>query len=74
MLKDENNNINGLYVAVFLYRTTEGESDARTSYADEATDEWAHKLAEDGGYQLSASALAKIKNTDTSSHDHEEEE
>lgn len=60
MLKDENNNITGLYVAVFLNRTSAGESDARTNIATEKANDFAVKLAEDGGYKLNEKALAKI--------------
>ncbi len=60
MLKDENNNITGLYVAVFLNRTSAGESDARTNIATEKANDFAGKLVEDGGYKLNEKALAKI--------------
>ena len=60
--EDEDGNIlNGIYLAVFLDKTSAGESDARTNIADEKADDFARKLAEDGGYKLSEKALAKIK-------------
>lgn len=59
--EDENGNImEGIYLAVFLDRISSGESDARTNIADEKADDFARKLAEDGGYKLSEKAVSKI--------------
>lgn len=48
------------YLAVFLDRVSAGESNARTNIADEKADDFAHKLAEDGGYKLNEKAVSKI--------------
>lgn len=61
--EDEDGNIlSGIYLAVYLGRVPSGEFDARTNYADEAGEEWIHNYVAENGYEMSASALAKIKN------------
>ena len=59
--EDEDGNImEGIYLAVFLDRTSAGESNARTNVANDKADDFARGLAEDGGYKLNEKALAKI--------------
>ncbi len=59
--EDEKGNVlNGIYVAVYLAKTSEGESDARSTIADEKADDFAHELAESGNYKLNEKALAKV--------------
>ncbi len=60
---DSVGNVTGYYVAVFLNKVSTGESAARTNYSSAAASEWATSIATEGGYQLSQSALKKIKNT-----------
>ena len=59
----DDGNVNGYYVAVFLNKVSSGESSARTNYSQTAASEWATSIATEGGYKLSQSALKKIKNT-----------
>ena len=54
--------VSSYYLAVYLDRTSQGESAARDNYASQTESDWAKALAEDGGYKISESALKKIKN------------
>lgn len=59
--EDEDGNImEGIYLAVFLDRTSAGESDARTNISQEKADDFAKGIAESGNYKLSERALGKV--------------
>ena len=46
---------------VYLYKTTAGESDARTNLSEEKAEDFADGLVESGNYKLNEKAVAKIE-------------